>query len=187
MFEGAAVRKVLFLLGQMSDEDVEWLIDNGNRRSVPAGAELIAEGGQIQNLYILLQGALEVSGTQMGDTPIRLESGEVVGEVSLLDSRPPTADVTARTDCIVLEFTHEELREKLAADESFAARFYHALAVFLAYRLRNTYQRMGFGKDQNLDDQEFEDELSPEVLDSLHLAAKRFDRVLNRLLTGSGM
>lgn len=181
------MRKVLFLLGQMSDEDVEWLIENGTRRNVPAGAELIVQGGAIENLYILLQGTLEVSGTQMGDTPIRLESGEVVGEVSLLDSRPPTANVSALTDCVVLEFTHEELREKLSADESFAARFYHALAVFLAYRLRNTYQRMGFGKDENLDDQEFEGELSPEVLDSVHLAAKRFDRVLNRLMSGKGM
>ena len=181
------MRKVLFLLGQMSDEDVEWLIDNGTRRNVPAGTELITQGGQIENLYLLLQGTLEVSGTQMGDSAIRLESGEVVGEVSLLDSRPPTANVTARTDCVVLEFTHQELREKLATDESFAARFYQALAVFLAYRLRNTYQRMGFGKDQNLDDQEFEGELSPEVLDSLHLAAKRFDRVLSRLLSGKGM
>ena len=82
------MRKVLFLLGQMSDEDVEWLIENGTRRNVPAGTELIVQGGAIENLYILLQGTLEVSGTQMGDTPIRLESGEVVGEVSLLDSRP---------------------------------------------------------------------------------------------------
>lgn len=180
------MRKVLFLLGQLSDEDVEWLIDNGTRRNIPAGTLLITQGGPLANLFILLQGTLEVTSTQMGSRAIALESGEVVGEVSLLDSRPPTADVRARNDCIVLEFTQEELRDKLAADESFASRFYHALALFLACRLRNTYQQMGFSKERNLDDQEFEDELSPEVLDSVHLAAKRFDRVLTRLLGGKG-
>lgn len=180
------MRKVLFLLGQMSDEDVEWLIDNGTRRNVPAGTALITQGGPIANLYLLLQGTLEVTSTQMGSRAIPLECGEVVGEISLLDSRPPTADVKARSDCIVLEFTHQELRDKLSEDESFASRFYHALALFLACRLRNTYQQMGFSKEQNLDDQEFEGELSPEVLDSVHLAAKRFDRVLTRLLGSTG-
>ena len=57
------------------------------------------------------------------------------------------------------------------------------MAVFLAHRLRNTYQRLGYGKDQPIDEQEqYEDELSPEILDSVHLAGSRFDRVLQRLL-----
>ena len=89
------MRKVLYLLGHLSDSDLEWMITRGSKRRVPAGTVLIQEGHGIDTLYVLLDGALEVTGPQIGDKPLRLKSGEVVGEVSLLDSRPPTATVTA--------------------------------------------------------------------------------------------
>jgi CRP/FNR family cyclic AMP-dependent transcriptional regulator len=174
------MRKVLFLLGQLSDSDVEWLIENGSKQHVPAGATLIERGGAIDKVYVLLHGTLEV---QLGDKPILLYSGEVVGEISLLDSRPPTTDVSAATDCIVLALPRDRILAKLDEDVPFASRFYHALAVFLAYRMRNTYQRLGYGKGLPMDEQEqYEDELSPEILDNVHLAGARFDRVLQRLL-----
>jgi CRP-like cAMP-binding protein len=177
------MRKILFLLGQLSDSDVEWLIQNGSKQRVRAGTMLIERGGGIDMVYILLQGTLEVSGIQLGDQPILLHSGEVVGEISLLDSRPPTTNVSAATDAIVLALPQDSIQAKLDEDVAFASRFYRALAVFLAHRMRNTYQRLGYGKDQPMDEEEqYEDELSPEILDSVHLAGSRFDRVLQRLL-----
>ena len=177
------MRKILFLLGELSDSDVEWLIANGEKQRLPAGEMLIERGGNIEMVYILLRGTLEVSGIQLGDQPILLHSGEVVGEISLLDSRPPTTNVSAATDAIVLALPQEGLYAKLDEDVAFAARFYRALAVFLAYRLRNTYQRLGYGKEEPMEETEqYEDELSPELLDSVHLAGSRFDRVLQRLL-----
>lgn len=177
------MRKVLFLLGQLNDNDIEWLITTGQRQTVSPGTVLIEAGGQIDALYILLQGTLEVSGTQFKGGIIRLESGEVVGEISLLDSRPTTATVTAAGECIVLAIPRDELQNKLSSADGFSARFYHALAVFLAHRLRNTYKLLGFGADESLDeDVDYEDELSAEILDSVHLAGSRFDRVLRQLL-----
>lgn len=177
------MRKVLFLLGQLNDEDVEWLITTGERRTVPPGTVLIEAGGQIDALYLLLHGTLEVSGKQFGDGAIRLGCGEVVGEISLLDSRPTTATVTAADECIVLAIPRDELQRKLGEAGGFSARLYHALAVFLAHRLRNTYKLLGFGSDERLDeDVDYEDELSAEVLDTVHMAGSRFDRVLRRLL-----
>ncbi len=142
------MRKVLFLFGQLSDSDLEWLIACGRKQIVPAGTVLVREGQDIDTLYILMEGLFEVSGTQIGDKPFRLSCGEVVGEVSLLDSRPPTATVTATADSIVLAIPRAELIRKLAEDAEFAARFYRALAIFLAHRLRGTYQRLGYGKGQ---------------------------------------
>lgn len=178
------MRKILFLLGQLADADVEWLVEHGRKQSVETGAMLIRRGGPIEHIYILLDGTLEVSGVQLGGQPILLHSGEVVGEISLLDSRPPTTNVSAVSEATVLAISQHALRDKLDADLEFAGRFYRALAVFLAHRLRNTYQRLGYGSDEPLDeDQQYEDELSPEVLDQVHLAGSRFDRVLQRLLT----
>jgi len=177
------MRKVLFLLSELSDGDLDWMIACGNKQRVPKGKILIEEGRPVESLYILLDGALEISASQIGDKPFRLGCGEVVGEVSLLDSRPPTATVTALVDSIVLAITHKELQQRLNEDAGFAARFYRSLAVFLAHRLRNTYKRLGYGKDQPLDEEvEYQGELSPELLDSVHLAGSRFDRALRQLL-----
>lgn len=179
---GEAMRKILYLLYQLSDSDLDWLIARGTKRRVAAGETLIQQGKNIDALYILLDGILEVSGTP-GGKPIRLSSGEVVGEVSLLDSRPPTATVTAASGAVLLEVPRRDLMRKLADDDGFAARFYHSMAVFLAHRLRSTYQRLGYGKGQSIDeDAEYDDELSPEMLDTVHLARARFDRALQRLL-----
>lgn len=177
------MRKILFLLSQLSDSDLEWMIENGQKQQIAVGTKLIREGEPIKSLYIVLDGTMEISASQLGDTPFRLGCGEVLGEVSLLDSRPPTATVTAKVDSIVLAIGHDALLSRLDEDPLFSARFYRSLAVFLAHRLRNTYQRLGYGKDQPLDEEaEYEDELSPEMLSGVHLAGARFDRALRRLL-----
>ena len=58
-----------------------------------------------------------------------------------------------------------------------ASRFYRALCVFLADRMRAATQRLGYG-DVLPDEQ---GELNENVLDSVHLAGARFDRMLKKL------
>lgn len=176
------MRKILFLLGQLIDSDLDWLIAQGTKRSIDPGDTLIKKGGEIDALYILLDGILEVSDLP-NNKRIRLNAGEVVGEISLLDSRPPTATISAISKVVLLAVPRESLLRKLNTDSEFAARFYHSLAVFLAHRLRTTYQTMGFDKTQPMDESaEYEDQLSPEVLNNVHLARVRFDHALRRLL-----
>ena len=69
--------------------------------------------------------------------------------------------------------------EKLASDLGFASRFYRALCVFMADRMRQTTQRFGYGKAS--DDTRDKDELNDDLLDNVHLAGARFDRMLKRL------
>jgi len=178
------MRKALYLLGQLSDADVEWMIGHGRRERLPPGTILIREGQPVNAVYIVLQGALEVSGSGLsGSRPIRLGCGEVVGEMSFVDARPPSATVTAADNVTVLAIPRPALANRLERDPEFAARFYRSLAVLLSYRLRDTVKRLGYGKGQPLrEDVEYEDELDAHVLDNLHLAGSRFDRVLQRLL-----
>ena len=85
------MRKALYLLGQLSDADVEWMIANDSRLRLAPGAVLIREGQPIDALYLLLQGALDISYAETGGNKIiRLGAGEVVGERSFLDERPPS-------------------------------------------------------------------------------------------------
>jgi bacteriocin-type transport-associated protein len=178
------VRKVLYLLGQLTDLDVEWLIARGAKQQVTAGTVLIEQGRPVSALYVVLSGSLTVSFRGLGGgNSVPLGCGEVVGEMSFIDARPPSATVTAARDAVVLAIPRTELSRKLDQDSGFAARFYRAVALFLSHRLRATVLRLGYGKGRELDeDVEAEDELDPAVLDYVHLAGSRFDRVLQRLL-----
>lgn len=177
------MRKVLFILGQLSDEDVEWLSKTGSRDRVPAGKMLIEEGHAIDSMFILLDGKMAVSLKGIG-TVATLSSGEIMGEMSLVDSRPPSASITAESDCLVLRISRTTLTARLESDIGFAARFYKAIATFLSDRLRGTVQRLGYGDTgASLDeDTELDGELDLNVLDNVHLAGARFERMLKTLL-----
>jgi bacteriocin-type transport-associated protein len=176
------MRKVLFILGQLSDDDVEWLSKAGQRQRIPAGTTLITEGKAIDSMYILLDGRMAVSLKGIG-TVATLATGEVMGEMSLIDSRPPSASVSAESDSVVFAISRAALNGKLESDISFAARFYKAIATFLSDRLRGTVQRLGYGdKGVSLDeDTELDGELDLNVLDNVHLAGARFERMLKKL------
>jgi bacteriocin-type transport-associated protein len=178
------MRKALYLLGQLSDADVEWMIGHGRRERLPPGTILIREGQPVNAVYIVLDGVLEVSGSGVGGGGrVPLGCGEVVGEMSFIDARPPSATVSAKENTVVLAIPRAGLSARLERNPEFAARFYRSLAVFLSHRLRDTVQRLGYGKGQPLrEDVEYEGELDAHLLDTLHLAGSRFDRVRQRLL-----
>ncbi len=178
------MRKVLFILSELADADVDWMIQNGEKRPVPQGTVLIEEGQPIELLFIVLDGQLSVTLAALGGKQVAsLQSGEILGELSFLDSRPPSASVTAVVDSTVLCIPRSSLMAKLEQDSAFAARFYRALGVFLASRLRKSQQRLGYGNPSDIldDDVEHETELDPEILNHLALAGARFDWMLKRL------
>ena len=181
------MRKVLFILSELADGDVDWMIQSGTKTTVSEGTVLIEEGKPIEVLFVLLDGHLAVSLAALGGEKIaELQSGEILGELSFLDSRPPSASVTAVSESTLLSIPRARLTEKLEQDSAFAARFYRALGVFLASRLRKSQQRFGYESDQILDDEiEHEDELDPELLQNVALAGARFNWMLKRLREAS--
>jgi CRP/FNR family transcriptional regulator, cyclic AMP receptor protein len=173
------MRKVLQLLGVLDDADIDWLARSGTRLYVSAGTELIREKGSIESLYILLEGELAVCIQALGGKQIaRLRPGEMIGELSFVDAQPPSASVVALTEAWLLAIPREMLVSQLAKDTSFAARFYCSIARFLSDRLRMTVARLGYGDAQQ---DITSDELVDASLDSISLAAVRFDRMLRRL------
>src|SRR5271163_4653227 len=174
------MRKVLHLLGIMDDVDLEWIAHHGVQQSLTKSAVLVTQGIPISALYILLEGELTVLLAGVKDTIARLLPGEVVGEISFVDSFPPSASVVAAEDSLVLALPAELLREKLNLDRSFAAHFYQAVAGFLASRLRTTTRNLGYGTAVDRVDV---DELSDPNMEDVSLAAFRFDRLLQQVRT----
>ncbi len=74
----------------------------GDRRNVPAGAEVLHEGGRTGHLYVLIEGRLEVV---KGDTVVATltEPGALLGEMSVLLDQPHTATVRAVQDSAIYE------------------------------------------------------------------------------------
>ena len=179
---GIAMRKALYVLGILEDSDIEWLSNNGEVRHVPAEEPLIAERKSVDSVFVVLGGELQVYSNDLDIA--RLRSGEIVGEISFVDSRPPLAGVKAVTESDVFAIRREVLQAKLDKDPGFASRFYRAIAVFLADRLRVTTSRFGYGRaDQDAEEATDPDELHPELLEWIDLAAVRFDKLLRRLAT----
>lgn len=174
------MKKALIFLGILDDMDVEWIIRAGQKKSVLAGDVLIKERRAVDSLYFVLDGEFEVS---VGNKTVALlRAGEVLGEMSFVDSRLPSASVKATRESLLLQISRQELRDKLDEDTGFASRFYRAIAAFLTDRLRATTSRLGYGDQVRLDEEvEDLDEVAPDFLDSMSLAGTRFEELLRRL------
>ena len=172
------MRKALYILGQLNDADVDWLGRTGIRRRIAAGQAIIHEGQPIDSLYIVLDGKLQA--TVAGKHKIaQLGAGEVVGEIAFVDSAPPTATVSTLVDSVLLELKKGDLERKLREESGFAGRFYRALAIFLADRLRAATFGLGYGLGSGRDVPMVDpDELDSTILDTVALAGDRFERLL---------
>ncbi|MFZ0962970.1 MAG: cyclic nucleotide-binding domain-containing protein [Terriglobia bacterium] len=173
------MRKALYILGILDDSDASWLAATGKARSISAGAVIIQQGVPVDSLFILIEGQLQV---YSGSVEIaKLLAGEIVGEISFVDSRPPSASVKAAVDSQVLAVPKAALRAKLQKDLGFASRFYLSLATFLADRLRSADARMSDGATGREGEKEDPDELPVDMLENIALASARFDMIVKRL------
>ena len=178
------MRKALFILGVLDDSDVDWMVSTGARQRVSAGTTLIHEAHDINAVYIILDGTFAVRTSAVAGEDIAiLKAGEIVGEMSFVDSRPPSADVVALEDSMVLSIPRNLLESRLK-DPGFAARFYRALAVFLANRLRKTVARFGYGRISATAGAADEEAIGPTALENMVVAGARFDWMLKRLRGG---
>jgi CRP/FNR family cyclic AMP-dependent transcriptional regulator len=174
------MKKVLYVLGLLTDSDIAWFAHAGIKRTFPPGSDLIIEGKRSDVLFILTEGRATVSAH--GKAFTHVGKGEIIGEIGMLDSRPPTATVTADTEVTCIEIDFNDLNAKLESDVGFGSRFYRALAVFLAQRMRRNVSQFVADKLTPLDeDVEEEDEIDPELLDEISLAGERFNWMLAQL------
>jgi CRP/FNR family transcriptional regulator, cyclic AMP receptor protein len=174
-----AMRKALYFLGILDDRDTDWMIRSGKKLTLKAGEQLMEQGKPTDWLYFVLDGSFIVY-TRTAPRVAVLKAGEVVGEISFVDARPPTASVRAEMDSKVGAIPRELLMQRLKQDIGFAARFYQSLATYLADRLRVTTGSLGVQKlnlDENVEDV---DELAPHLLSNLSMAGTRFAEMQRR-------
>ena len=164
------------MLGQLSDSDIEWLIDNGNKQTVKQGEYLVTQGESIENISIVLSGGFRIYNKENPNNDIAsINSGEIIGEMSFLDERPPSVSVVATEQSNVYSISFQWVKQKMEVDTRFAARFFYSVALFLSDRLRKTTGRLGYGVPQDK-----VDEININVLSNIGQAGSRFSRMLNK-------
>lgn len=174
------MRTSIVILGQLDDLDTEWIQNHGTLRQLEAGAVLIREGEPTEALFLILDGRFSVllsTDQEEAQEVAEMSSGDIVGEISFVDQRPPSATVKAATAGVVVAIGRDLLRQRLEDDEGFAARFYRAIAIFLSDKLRRQVGRFAAGRDPLDEDVLSEDELDPAILERAHLAGLRFQRI----------
>jgi CRP/FNR family transcriptional regulator, cyclic AMP receptor protein len=183
-------QQFLFIfLGEFNNSDLEWIVRKSKKESLHSGIILIHEGRKIDALYIVLSGLLSVFiSSEDGDKELaRISSGEIVGEISFIDDRPPLATVKAIAETEVLAISRMNLTKKLQEDLGFASRFYHGISLCLSDRMRGTVRLLGYGDDtqikeaQNHPDWEENALINPSVVDNMKLAKAKFNWLVQSL------
>ncbi len=171
--------KIFYLFGQLDDGDIAWFARAGDLRALGEGEVLITQGQPLDAMFIVLEGQFSIAVAHLGRVAT-VGRGEILGEISFVDSRPPVATVIAVSHAVVLAIPRVPLGKRLAADAPFAARFYRALALFLSDRLRAAEA------PRDADTNHPSRQLDPLVLEDVTNAGLRFDRLVRTLARGDG-
>lgn len=99
------------LFADLPDADLKHLCQIVEEVRLRAGQELFAEGSPGDRAYVIVEGELEII-KGAGGRPILLavrKSGEVIGEMALLEEAPRMASVRARSDALLLAISQDQL------------------------------------------------------------------------------
>lgn len=99
--------------------ELETVLRRGTVVDVDAGVALINEDTFGREFLVILDGSVEVS--RDGFVVATLGSGDIVGEIALLENTRRTATVVAKTDAQVLAFNRREFVTVLDECPAFAA------------------------------------------------------------------
>ncbi|MEG4500420.1 cyclic nucleotide-binding domain-containing protein [Microcoleus sp. F10-C6] len=170
-------KKALFILSQLNNDDIDWIVQKGKKEVLDPGAILIHEGRQIDALYIVLKGSLTVLiEAEQTKELAKIASGELVGEVSFIDTRPPLATVKAIAETHLLAIPRRQLVTKLQHDMGFASRFYYGISLCLADRMRGTIRHIEYGRNIELAQPELDrEDINPNIMENLALAEAKFN------------
>jgi CRP-like cAMP-binding protein len=96
------------IFSDLSDEEAKRLAAFATETSAAEGQMLMKEGDYSVELIAIEEGTADV--IQGGKTIASLASGDLIGEMGLLERRPRNADVIASSPMRLIKLTHWEIR-----------------------------------------------------------------------------
>ncbi|MCD6308663.1 MAG: cyclic nucleotide-binding domain-containing protein [Candidatus Latescibacteria bacterium] len=103
------------------------------QKEMRAGAVIYRAGNNSNDIYVLIEGILEVS---VGGKSINMISPiSFVGEMEFMSGEPRTASVTSKTDSILLRFSRRELERIFQGDSELHITFLESIVADLSSKL----------------------------------------------------
>jgi len=104
------------------------LVGSAATRRLAAGDRLLVTGELNSSLYVIAEGAVDVVLPGIDAPHVRLGQGECLGELSLLDGQPVSADVVAVEPTTLLELDHVQVWSLIDSSATFARNLLRVLA-----------------------------------------------------------
>lgn len=124
----------LELFRGVSPDDVQALLQRCDRRDLAKGEQLLSPGEKNEHVFVVLSGSVNVH-VGSPETPViaTMESGECVGEMSIIEDRDPSAFVMGAEDTHLLVIHQSILWNMVDASHAFAKN----LLIVLSERVRS--------------------------------------------------
>ena len=114
----------------LSKKELSHISSLATRLELPAGKALTKEGQQGYEFIIVLEGEVEVR--QHGQVIAKRGAGDYFGEIALLDDRPRTATVIAKTPVAIEVINRQEFSGMLAEVPELGGKLMSTMAQRLA-------------------------------------------------------
>ncbi len=132
------------IFGGLNEATLQVLLEQAREIDLPAGACLCREGDAGGSMFVLEQGTASVVKQWQGREQLlrRLQAGDCVGEMALMDLQPRSATVRADTPCRAIEFTASDLMRLYEHDIEQFALIQMNIGREVCRRLRQTDERL---------------------------------------------
>jgi len=141
------------ILDALEPRDREFLLDQCQQKHYPKGEHLFSRGDDGSWVLLIQEGTVEISVTSLNGRKSILalmEAGEILGEISLLDKQPRSADAVAKTDVYglvihshtMLSFLHNNPDSCMSIINTLCERVRNASDMFETRSLTNAGARL---------------------------------------------
>jgi len=143
--------KAIPILQNLDEEELRQVLKIARPVQFPRGKVILKEGEAGETMYIIAEGAVEVSKTlvMMGEredvqdrekilTKLSAEDHAIFGEVALFEKSKRTATVVALTDCRMLEISKSDFLRLAEENPRIGYRITRNIVQLLCSRLRKT-------------------------------------------------
>lgn len=120
-------------LDGFTDDEAARCLEKSSIIECRTGDRVLKKGGVARNLFVVLEGTLEVRDGDAVEAP--LAAGDVFGEMAFLLERPRSRDVFAATNARILSLSEAQLRTLIASDPAIAAKLLLNISKMLCLRI----------------------------------------------------
>jgi len=125
----------------LSDNEIKEVLPYFNEKEIKQDEYIVKEGEYSEKAFVLVEGeVLVIKETIYKDdyivTEIKAKGDEFFGEVNLIDRGLVTSTIKAKSDCKILEITHNEFINLIEQKPKIATKLLWIIAYDIAKHLR---------------------------------------------------